>query len=35
MEMQLSDCLSRGNILFEIETGSRDEALVLLVNRLD
>lgn len=35
MEMQLSDCLRRENILFEIETGSRDEALALLVKRLD
>jgi len=35
MEMQLSDYLSRENILFEIETVSRDEALALLVKQLD
>lgn len=35
MDMQLSDCLSQKNILFEIEPSSRDEALALLVKRLD
>jgi PTS system nitrogen regulatory IIA component len=35
MEMTLSDCLSRKNILFQTEVLSRDEALTLLVKTLD
>lgn len=35
MDIQLSDCLDRENILFEIETVSRDEALVQLVRQLE
>ena len=34
MDIQLSDCLSRENILFEIGTESRDDALALLVGQL-
>jgi len=34
MDIQLSDCLSRDNILFEIDTQSRDEVLVQLVSQL-
>lgn len=34
MDVQLSDCLRRENILFEIETGVRDDALSMLVDRL-
>lgn len=34
MDIQLSDCLSRENVLFEIQTESRDEALSLLVDQL-
>ncbi len=35
MEIQLSDCLDRENILFEIDVTDRDEALSLLVRRLE
>lgn len=35
MEMNLRDCLGRENVLFEIKATSRDEALALLVKRLD
>jgi len=35
MDIQLSDCLSRNNILFEVDAASRDEALALLVRQLD
>jgi len=34
MDIQLCDCLSRENILFEIGTDSRDDPLVRLVSRL-
>jgi mannitol/fructose-specific phosphotransferase system IIA component (Ntr-type)/CBS domain-containing protein len=35
MDIQLSDCLSRDHILFEVETTSRDEVLAQLVTQLD
>lgn len=35
MAITLSDCLARESILFEIEVSARDEALALLVQRLD
>lgn len=35
MEIQLSDCLSRENILFEIDATDRDEVLTRLVEQLE
>lgn len=35
MEMHLSDCLDRKNVLFEIEASTRDDALCLLVKKLE
>lgn len=35
MEIQLSDCLSREAVLFDVDVSDRDEVLALLVQRLD
>ncbi len=34
MDIQLSDCLSQENVLFEVEVSARDEVLGMLVSRL-